>query len=112
MTSYGRTVQDLISLADKGITKVEARKWARGKARQLLPHALETRVMMTGNLRSWREILIKRTSRHAEPEIRRLAEKLWLELHDECPAAFDGLLVGQAGDASRGEKFIELLEPK
>jgi thymidylate synthase (FAD) len=55
----------------------DRRKWARGKARQLLPHALETRLTMTGNLRAWRHFFEQRSAAGAEAEIRRLSNYIF-----------------------------------
>lgn len=70
---------------------VEQRKWARGKARQLLPHALETRMTMTGNLRAWRFFLEERSSPFAEPEIRRLAMHIMNAIHQYAPLVFNDM---------------------
>lgn len=67
------------------------RKWVRGKARNLLPHALETRMLVTGNLRAWRHFLLMRTSRYAEAEIRRLADAVYATLRPLAPNAFADL---------------------
>lgn len=80
------------------------RKWCRGKARQLLPHALETRMVMTGNLRAWRHFLLMRTSRHAEPEIRRLAHYVWGVVEPIAPSAFSDFRVERLVDG-----FVELI---
>jgi thymidylate synthase (FAD) len=106
---YEDQVNLLMSLAPDTLSPRDLRKWARGKARQILPHCLETRLVMTGNMRAWREMLLKRTSKHAEPEIRRLAEKLYATLRPVCPAAFSDLDEIPEGDASRGERFISLV---
>ena len=71
--NYKDTVDRLLDLAPSKMPKRDQRKWARGKARQLLPIALETRMTVTANLRAWRHFIIMRSSRFAEPEIRRLA---------------------------------------
>lgn len=78
------------------------RKWCRGKARQLLPHALETRMLMTGNLRAWRHFLIMRTSRHAEAEIRRLAHAIFPRLDGVAPNVFADLKIAKV------DGYIEL----
>jgi thymidylate synthase (FAD) len=65
------------------------RKWKRGKARQLLPHALETRLTMTGNIRAWRWFIESRSSRHAEAEIRRLSNYVFYKLHELYPLLFE-----------------------
>lgn len=62
---------------------VVAGKQARQAARSVLPNAVETRVVMTGNYRSWRHFIGMRASEHADLEIRRLAVaclRLLLEL--------------------------------
>lgn len=83
------------------------RKWCRGKARQLLPHAIETRMVMTGNIRAWKHFLVMRTSRHAEAEIRRLADHIWRVLWPLAPNAFGNLTeVGRPGG------YVELVEAK
>lgn len=86
---YGVTVEALIKEAPPEKTKVEKRKWARGKARQLLPHALETRMTMTGNIRAWRWFIEERSSRHAEPEIRRLSNHIFDHLRGLYPLLFE-----------------------
>jgi thymidylate synthase (FAD) len=71
------------------LTGFDKRKWARGKARNILPHALETRITYTGNLRAWRWFIESRSDRHAEPEIRRLANVVLTTLRNEAPLYFE-----------------------
>ena len=75
-SEYNDEVKLLEELNPNKLSGFELRKWARGKARNILPHALETRIAYTGNLRAWRWFIEARSSRHAEPEIRRLADKV------------------------------------
>jgi thymidylate synthase (FAD) len=81
------------SLSPINVSPKDLRKWCRGKARQLLPHALETRMVMTGNLRAWRHFIIMRTSRHAEAEIRRLAQQVFVVVREIAPNVFADLSV-------------------
>lgn len=92
---YRETVRDLGEMHESERLRIGApldgksfRKWVRGKARQLLPHALETRMVMTGNLRAWRHFLVMRSSRHAEAEVRRLADAVWRTVRPYAPNAF------------------------
>ncbi len=78
--AYGYQVEKLMLQAPIRLKGFEKRKWARGKARNVLPHALETRVTYTGNMRAWRWFIESRSSRHAEPEIRRVAFAVWEKL--------------------------------
>lgn len=86
---YAEEVEWLMARNPLGLTdKKELRKWARGKARNILPHALETRVGYTGNIRAWRWVIEARSSRHAEDEVRRLAHHLFVALSAEAPLYF------------------------
>lgn len=86
--TYVQQVSKLARLNPHGLTGRDLRKWCRGKARQLLPHALETRMVMTGNLRAWRHFIVMRSSRHAEAEIRRLAQAIYGKVSRIAPSAF------------------------
>lgn len=96
--SLNRSVENYIAVVSKLLrqcstmtSKRDQRKWARGKARQLLPIALETRLTVTANLRAWRHFIIMRSSRYAEPEIRRLAELIKKTLTPLAPYVFDDI---------------------
>lgn len=108
---YRETVRELSSMPEAEREKRGApidgksfRKWVRGKARQLLPHALETRMLMTGNLRAWRHFLLMRSSRHAEAEVRRLADAVYQVLRPLAPNAFGDLIVATI------DGYVELRE--
>lgn len=104
-TAYSNSVTQLVNIAP-GQSATARRKWARGKARQLLPHALETRLLMTGNIRAWRDFIAARTHHSAEPEIRRLAHVLWPVLSGVAPHAF---AAGAQGELVDG--FAEITFP-
>jgi thymidylate synthase (FAD) len=89
LTEYGQQVDALVKLNPNNLGGFDLRKWARGKARNVLPHALETRGTWTANYRAWRWFIEARSNRHAEPEIRMLAEKVLHELRPLAPTYFD-----------------------
>ena len=64
------------------------RKAARQAARSVLPNATETKIFVTANARALRHFLEQRGSRHAEPEIRRLAGLVLDALRAEAPNLF------------------------
>jgi thymidylate synthase (FAD) len=66
----------------------KTRKQAREAARWLLPGNLETKFVVTGNLRAWRDVLKKRWSVHADAEIRQFAEHVLELLRQEAPNVF------------------------
>lgn len=93
LEAYKRAVETLMEVGTgNGVAR---RKWARGKARQLLPHALETRMTMTGNLRAWRFFLEERSSQFAEPEIRRLAMHIMQAIEPYAPVVFEDMVLGE-----------------
>lgn len=64
------------------------RKTARQAARSVLPNATETKITVTGNARALRHFIEQRGSVFAEPEIRKLANKILDILQREAPNLF------------------------
>lgn len=77
-------LQTVDILVEKGAT----RKQAREAARWLLPGNLETKFVVTGNLRAWRDVLRKRYSKHADAEIAQFAKSVLELLRTEAPSVF------------------------
>lgn len=66
----------------------KTRKEAREAARAILPNMTETRIVVTGNLRAWRDMLQKRYSVHADAEIREFATLILEHLRWFAPNSF------------------------
>lgn len=67
-------------------------KKAREAARSVLPGSMETRIVVTGNLRAWRHFINVRGSEHADAEIREVAVQIATMLRDHVsPHVFDDL---------------------
>ncbi len=89
ITGGGRPpTQDEWLLVRSREEKTGFRKQARQAARSVLPNATETKIYTTMNARAFRHMIEMRASRHAEPEIRQLAYKVWQVLKVEAPAIF------------------------
>lgn len=73
-------------LESLGVDPQTARKQARGAARGALGNALETELVWTANLRALRNVIEQRASRHADAEIRLLANALYEAALPYCPA--------------------------
>jgi thymidylate synthase (FAD) len=71
-----------------GADRTTRRKTARQAARSVLPNATETKIGFTANARALRFVIEQRGSRHAEPEIRKLANKLLDLMVGEAPNLF------------------------
>lgn len=88
----GRTMSDAISRYADIVELLESEgvkgKKAREAARALLPGGTETKIVVSGNHRAWRDMLHKRYSVHADAEIREFATKVLVELKALAPAIY------------------------
>lgn len=66
-------------------------KKAREVARQVLPGNTETRFLVTGNIRAWRDIIQKRYSEFADEEIRMFAGAILTHLKEIAPNSVQDL---------------------
>lgn len=78
---YNEAVESLEEQGIKG-------KKAREAARSVLPGGTETKIVVTGNHRAWRDMLFKRYSVHADAEIRQCATLILKELKKIAPAIY------------------------
>lgn len=67
------------------------RKQAREAARAVLPNMVETRIVVTGNLRSWYEVIDRRIQPDADAEIQQLSRMLLKQLLTIAPDVFEPL---------------------
>lgn len=84
----------------RGLEKTDARKFARQAARSVLPNATETKIFVTANARALRHFMEQRGSRFAEPEIRKLANRMLDLLQIESPNLFGDYERVQLGDGT------------
>ena len=64
------------------------RKQAREAARSVLPNAVETKFVVTGNMRAWRDVLKKRISTAADAEMQLFAREIFKILKEIAPNTF------------------------
>ncbi len=76
------------------------RRQARQAARAVLPHATESRVVVTGNYRAWRHFIGMRATEHADVEIRALAVECLHQLQREVPNVFGDFEIGHLDDGT------------
>lgn len=67
------------------------RKRARDAARYILPNGQETRMLITGNHRAWREFFMKRRSERASEEIHEFADKAFTIMKDLAPSLYQDM---------------------
>ena len=92
--------------------RLERRKKAREAARSVLPNSVETKIVVTANIRAWRHVLEMRSSPHAEREIRRLAVLLVEKFKKIAPIFFQDfeIIVAEDGLHSCNDNFKILKE--
>lgn len=81
---YNSVAEDLVEAGYK-------RKEARQAARAILPGGLETKIVVTGNHRAWREVIAKRNSPEADSEIQLLAAELLRQLKRLAPNTYQDM---------------------
>ncbi len=76
------------------------RKLARQAARSVLPNAVETALVMTGNFRAWRHFIRMRANEHADVEIRAVAVEICRQLQELSPAVFGDFTISTLEDGT------------
>ena len=66
--------------------------WRPEQAREVLPNALKTEIVVKGNIREWRHMFALRCSKKAHPQIRALMIPLLSELSERLPVVFEDLV--------------------
>lgn len=62
------------------------------EARSVLPNSLKTEIVITANMREWREIFKQRCSKAAHPQMREVMIPLLVEFHKRIPVLFESLM--------------------
>lgn len=83
----------------KAIQEVESRYksllgrgWRPQEARSVFPNALASKIIMTGNLRSWRHFLRMRTTKEAHPQMRQVTIPLLGQFQRAVPLIYDDIV--------------------
>jgi thymidylate synthase (FAD) len=79
------------TIAEALIAEGKPKKEARQTARAALLGCQTTKIVVTGNLRAWREVIQKRNSPAADTEIRELAASLLVHLKRIAPNTFQDM---------------------
>lgn len=76
------------------------KKQARQAARSILPNATESRIVVTGNFRTWRHFIGMRATEHADVEIRALAVECLKLLRQQAPVLLGDFEISTLTDGS------------
>jgi thymidylate synthase (FAD) len=109
LAAYRGLLSDISEkIADDGPATMR-KKRARQAARAVLPNSAETKIVVTGNARSWRHFIEMRGSPSADVEIRRLAIDVLRVLNGEAPNIFGDMKITPQPD---GTETVETPFPK
>lgn len=75
-------------VATEGMSKTEARKAVNQSARNCLPNETETAMVITGNVRAWRNMIDQRANGHADKPIQKLVYSACSFLKELAPNFF------------------------
>jgi thymidylate synthase (FAD) len=89
--AIGRYQSAVKELRAKGLS----RKQAREAARAVLPNAAPVDLIVTGNLRAWRDVMTKRNSPAADAEIQEFAQEVLALLRTVAPNSFQDFPEGE-----------------
>ena len=76
------------------------KKQARQAARAVLPNATESRIVVTGNYRAWRQFIGARATEHAASELRAVAVECLKILREQAPTLSDDFHITQLPDGT------------
>ena len=76
------------------------RKQSHQAAQAILPRATESRIVVTGNFRTWRHFIGMRATEHADVEIRELAVACLKLLKTAAPTVFSDFEIAALADGT------------
>lgn len=82
---------EAIAACEKAYKRLIALQTAPQIARSILPNALASRIIITGNLRNWRHFFIMRTTKESHPQMRDVTIPLLYEFQARIPIVFDDI---------------------
>ncbi|AKJ72582.1 thymidylate synthase [Gordonia phage GMA2] len=84
-----RSIQVYRDLVEKIMNEGATRKQAREAARTVLPNGIETRIVVSGNMRAWIEVINRRTAPDADAEMIEVMSLAREQLMTVAPTLFD-----------------------
>ena len=82
---------DALRIAEVDYMELLGLGWTPQEARDVLPNALKTEIVVTGNYREWRHFFKLRCDEKAHPHMRALAKDLLEDVKTRIPVVFDDL---------------------
>jgi len=89
--------------AEKWYQSLIRQGWKPEQARDVLPNALKTEVVVTMNLRQWRHFFRLRCAKDAHPQMRALALDMLRGFRQKIPVVFDDICEGEEEEVQGNE---------
>jgi thymidylate synthase (FAD) len=102
--AYVTAVEQLMQRYQWVEDKVHRRKMAREAARSVLPNGVETKIVVSANVRAWRTMLELRCGEGAEQEIRRMSVAILRLFQQEAPGFFSDFEIYTAEDGAESAR--------
>lgn len=87
--------RDALEQARSAYAKLKELKLKNEDARFVLPNAVESGIVISGNFREWRHVFKLRCSKSAQWEIRRICGMMLREIRKYAPAVFSDLILDE-----------------
>jgi len=81
----------LLQRAERAYKVLRDKDWTPQQARSVLPNALKTEIVITGNLREWLHFFKLRTAKTAHPQMQEIANMLLEDIRSRVSVIFDEL---------------------
>lgn len=90
--AYNRDWLMVIHEAGRGYQLLLDQKWKPQTARSVFPNALASKIIMTGNLRSWRHFFRMRTTKEAHPQMLEVTVPLLKQFQLDVPVLYGDIV--------------------
>ena len=104
--SYNLPVKDWLTANERMYTQLRKDGWKPEDARQILPNALKSEIVVKANMREWRRIFYFRCDRYAHWEIRSVMLKLLKYCKENIPLLFDDFFFFTTDDGQEYAKQV------
>lgn len=89
--NHARALEIYDELVESAIARGATRKEARQAARCVLPGGTNTNIIVSGNVRAWRDFLVQRNTEHADAEIHEVAAEVLRLISEHAPNSVSDL---------------------
>ena len=83
--------KDVMRFSEVSYNRLIELGWKPQQARSVLPNSLKTEIVVTANIRQWREMFRQRTAKVAHPQMRELMCPLLDEVQSKIPIVFNDI---------------------